>query len=424
MGGEMTLRVLLAHSVLWPNVARLAMAFRKAGFDVDVVALAGHPIHRMHSPNRTFEYRPMSPYSSVKEAIAASQPDLIVPCDDRVVGHLHRLYKETSAVGSRPEMQRTASLIETSLGSPLSYHVVAKRSFLTNLAQLPDVHIPQTSAIYGFRDLLDWVRRHGLPAVLKLDGSTGGRDVILIRTMSDVLPCLLRMRLQKSWVRRMKSFLFDGDVEPIFAPRSFSTAQMCVQSYVTGRLANCVVACWRGDVLGWAAVEVLQRGRDFGIATVVRRVKGEAMIAAARSIARHLKLSGIVGFDFVLDDVTQRANLIEINPRATQINHFPGYDSPDLATALFCAVRSEPVVSTASQQWKEEVALFPQEWERDPSSKWLSTAFHDVPFEEPELVRYFGYETISRDLHLNCSERAPPGAVPPHLDLFKPGSGT
>jgi hypothetical protein len=378
------------------------MAFRKAGFEVDVVAPTGHPIHRMHSPNRTLKYRPTSAYSSIKEAIAASQPDLIVPCDDRVVAHLHRLYKETSSVSGRPESQRTASLIETSLGSPLSYHVVTGRSFLADLVGLPDVHIPQTSAIHGFRDLLDWAGRYGLPAVLKLDGSTGGRDVILMRSMSDIVPCLLRLRLRKSWVRRMKSFLVDGDLEPFFSPRNFSAAQMCVQSYVTGRLANCVVACWRGDVLGWAAVEVLQRGRDFGIATVVRRVKGEAMIAAARSIARHLKLSGIVGFDFVLDDVTQRANLIEINPRATQINHFPGYDSPDLATALFCAIRREPVISSASQQWKEEVALFPQEWERDPSSQWLSRAFHDVPFEEPELVRYFGYggtETISQDAH-------------------------
>jgi hypothetical protein len=387
----MTPRVLLAHGMLWPNAAHLAIAFRKAGFEVDVVAPARHPIHRMHSPNRTFKYRPTSPYSSIKEAIAASQPDLIVPCDDRVVAHLHRLYKDASAVRGDAEMHRVAALIEASLGSPLSYPVVTGRPFLADLARLPDVHIPQTSTIHGVSDLLDWVRRYGLPAVLKLDGSSGGRDVILIRTMNEVVPCLLRMRLQKSWIRRVKSFLVDGDVEPFFAPRNFSRAQISVQLYVTGRLANCVVGCWRGEVLGWAAVEVLQRGRDFGAASVVRRVKGEAMIAAARSIARHLKLSGIFGFDFVLDDIAQRAELIEINPRATQINHFPGYDGPDLPTALFCAVRSEPVVNSTNSQWAEEVALFPQEWERDPTSKWLSSAFHDVPFEEPELLRYFGY---------------------------------
>jgi hypothetical protein len=283
---------------------------------------------------------------------------------------------------------------------------------LADLARLPDVHIPQTTAIFGVSDLLDWVRRHGLPAVLKLDGSFGGRDVILIRTMGEVVPSLLRMRLQKSWIRRMKSFLVDGDVEPVLAPKNFWNAQMCAQSYVAGRLANCVVACWRGDVLGWAAVEVLQcGGRDFGAASVVRRVKGEPMIAAARSIAQHLKLSGIVGFDFVLDDVAQRAELIEINPRATQINHFPGYDGPDLATALFCAVRNEPVVNSTNRQWIEEVALFPQEWEREPTSKWLSSAFHDVPFEEPELLRYYGYHgtgTVQRTPIGTESERSSP----------------
>ena len=164
---------------------------------------------------------------------------------------------------------------------------------------------------------------------------------------------------------------------------------MCVQSYVPGRLANCAVACWQGDVLAWTAVEVLQRSSDFGVATVVRRVKGEPMIAAARSIARHLQLSGFFGFDFVLDQYKPQANLIEINPRATQISHFPGYDSPDLPAALFGAICNKEVLSSSDRWSTDEVALFPQEWKRDPASEWFSKAFHDVPFEEPELVRYF-----------------------------------
>jgi hypothetical protein len=157
-------------------------------------------------------------------------------------------------------------------------------------------------------------------------------------------------------------------------------------------LANCAVACWRGDVLAWAAVEVLQHRCDFGQATVVRRVKGGPMIAAARSIARHLKLSGFCGFDFVLDDDKSQASLIEINPRATQINHFPGYDSPDLPAALFGAICGKEVINPSNSWSTDEVALFPQEWKRDPASEWLSKAFHDVPFEEPELLRYFEYD--------------------------------
>ncbi|MDA9409929.1 hypothetical protein XH80_25255 [Bradyrhizobium sp. CCBAU 45384] len=352
----------------------------------------------MHAPNRTFEYRRTSAYDSMKAAIAASQPDLIVPCDDRVVAHLHRLYDEASARPGEAGMLGIAALIEASLGSPLSYPVIVRRSFLSNLAQLPEVHIPQTAAIGCIEDLLSWVRRHGLPAVLKLDGSSGGRDVIIIRSGAEVLPSLLWMRLRKSWVRGLKSFLVDGDAEAFLTAR-IPTAQICIQSYVPGRLANCAVACWHGDILGSAAVEVLQRSSEFGVASVVRRVKGEAMIATARSIAQHLNLSGIFGFDFVLDDATQQAKLIEINPRATQIDHFPSRDGPDLPSALLSALLNEPIGSPIDDQIPNEVALFPQEWSRDPASNWLARTYHDVPFEEPEFVRYFGYSN---------SERIPP----------------
>jgi hypothetical protein len=35
----------------------------------------------------------------------------------------------------------------------------------------------------------------------------------------------------------------------------------------------------------------------------------------------------------------------------------------------------------------ETIALFPQEWARDPKSEFLQSAYHDVPWEEPELIR-------------------------------------
>ncbi|WP_198030077.1 ATP-grasp domain-containing protein [Bradyrhizobium sp. Tv2a-2] len=291
----------------------------------------------------------------------------------------------------RSDMRRIASLIETSLGSPSSYEIVTRRSSLAELAPLPDVHIPQTAHVDSVGHLLDWIQQYGLPAVLKLDGSSGGWDVVMIRTTREVVPSLLKVRLHKIAMRRMKSLLFGGDVEPFFVASSFSSGGVCVQSYVSGRLANCAVACWQGDVLASTAVEVLQRSSDFGVATVVRRVKGEPMIAAARSITKHLQLSGFFGFDFVLDQCKPQANLIEINPRATQINHFPSYDSPDLPSALFGAICNKEVLSSSDRWSTDEVALFPNEWNRDPASEWLSKAIHDVPFEEPELVRYFAH---------------------------------
>ena len=151
----MTPRVLLTHGMLWPNIARLAIAFRKAGFLVDALAPAEHPIHRMNAPHRTFEYQRTAPYVCVKSTILKSQPDLVVPCDDRVVSHLHRLHREASASGHFD----VASLIETSLGSPSSYQAVVSRAALSDFSRLPNVLIPDTDSGCRSRPIASCDRR-------------------------------------------------------------------------------------------------------------------------------------------------------------------------------------------------------------------------------------------------------------------------
>ena len=325
-------RVLLAHGLLWPNVARLSNAFRRAGFAVEAVAPGRHPIHRMSSPDRTFRYLPSRPRASLLKAIETSKPELVIPCDDLIVGHLHQLHKESFRMGDRSGQFATAALIETSLGSPMSYDLLRSRRLLGRLSGLPDVHIPQTDSIESLYQLRHWIDKHGLPAVLKLDGSWGGMDVIAIREESAIARAFLKMRLHRSVMRRLKRALF-GDIEPLFHRRTVE-AGVSVQSFVAGRLANCAIACWRGEVIYSIAVEVVRSQGTFGMATVVRVVEGRSMIATARSITRNLQLSGLYGFDFVLNDATEEAHLIEINPRATQIHHLSCRAGATLPSAL------------------------------------------------------------------------------------------
>jgi hypothetical protein len=166
--------VLVAAAILWPNVVRLCRAFREVGFEVGAIALAQHPVHRSSAPNRTFEYRPRTAVDSLREAIAERRPDIIVPCDDRIVGHLCSL----RALGD----DDTATLIETSLGSGGASGELAKRATLGEISRLPDVNVPRTDNVAGVSDLQDWVRKFGLPAILKLDGSWGATTLWLSAT--------------------------------------------------------------------------------------------------------------------------------------------------------------------------------------------------------------------------------------------------
>lgn len=113
-------RVMLAHSMFWPNVTRIAIAFRRAGFAVHAVRrFIGCNPQTVHS-----KYRPTSRYKSIKDSIAASVPDLIVPCDDRNVAHLHRIYRNAASACDGVVDRGIKSLIETSLGSPDFYELV------------------------------------------------------------------------------------------------------------------------------------------------------------------------------------------------------------------------------------------------------------------------------------------------------------
>ena len=229
--------VLVAAAILWPNAVRLCRAFHEVGFEVGAIAPVQHPVHRSRAPDRTFEYRPKAPLESLRDAIAQQRPDIIVPCDDRIVGHLCSL----RARGDND----ISTLIEKSLGRGGASGVLAKRATLTELSQLPDVDAPRTDNVVSVSDLQDWVREFGLPAILKLDGSWGGNDIVVVRHESEIRRTFWQMKLQQSVLRSFKHYVTKRDVEALSRLRS----AISVQSFVPGKLANATVACWRGKVL-------------------------------------------------------------------------------------------------------------------------------------------------------------------------------
>jgi hypothetical protein len=100
-----------------------------------------------------------------------------------------------------------------------------------------------------------------------------------------------------------------------------------------------------------------------------------------------LDLSGFVGFDFVLDSSNQ-CWLIEMNPRVTPICHFSLADGTSLAGSLYTEMMGLQPKSRPASINSGLIALFPHEIVRSPSSEYLQFCQHDVPWHEPQLVRY------------------------------------
>jgi hypothetical protein len=92
------------------------------------------------------------------------------------------------------------------------------------------------------------------------------------------------------------------------------------------------------------------------------------------------------GFDFVVDPLTREAYLIEVNPRATPICHLALRDHRSLPAALYAQLENHPPIELPAPIDEPTIAMFPGEWRRNRASPFLTSAYHDVPWDEQRLV--------------------------------------
>ena len=77
----------------------------------------------------------------------------------------------------------------------------------------------------------------------------------------------------------------------------------------------------------------------------MRLIDHPEMAVAVEKMVRRLNLSGLLGFDFMVDAGNGDAFLIEINPRITQVGHIALGTGRDLPAALFAAMSGVSVPS-------------------------------------------------------------------------------
>jgi hypothetical protein len=378
--GEPFPRALLVTAFRWLTTARIGLAFSDAGFAVETLCRRGHPIARMPFVSASYDYRIFQPMQSMRAAIAASRPHLLVPCDDRVAAQLHELYLHC---GTDDPLR---SLIARSLGNPQNYHLLYSRFGMAQLAEELAVPYTKTEAIAGKTELNSVLGTLGLPAVLKSDGSWGGRGVAIVSNEIEAAKAFNRLSSPPGLARSLKRLVVEGDPVLLGQCLRRRRGKVSLQRFIKGRLGNAAVACWKGKVLAAVMVEVLKTDGETGPATVVRVTPHEGMSLAISRIVGRLELSGLCGFDFVLSPDGQRAHMIELNPRATPTCHLLAADGTDLATALCAELGFGVDRTTQEAPHLEPVALFPHEMVRDPSSPFLLSAFHDIPSQCPQLV--------------------------------------
>jgi ATP-grasp domain len=271
------------------------------------------------------------------------------------------------------------------LGPSTSFPAMCSKSNFLHLVQLEELRFPKTVAIPAACELKWAPAEMTYPVVVKGDHSDGGRCVRVVNGDADLRAVVRELRTPSTWrARRFFGALLGSEALRALTLPFCQTVSL--QEYIIGRPCNRAVVCWKGKVLAGISVEAVEVSYEHGPASVVRIIDHSEMTEACERMVKRLHLSGFVGFDFVVD-AADRAWVLEMNPRVTPICHFHLVDGTSLVGALCTHMQKLPSRSKPASITRDLIALFPNEITRCPSSGYLLSCQHDVPWEEPDLVR-------------------------------------
>lgn len=370
---------LLAATTIWPATARIAGGLAQLGGQVDALCPSGAAVHQSRFVNLRHAYHALSPLTSLRDALSISKPDLVIPCDDRAVQHLLRLAEQEPGTPA-------AEVIARSLGAPENYAAIMSRNNLMEAARELGLAVPQTIAMANKSELEPALEKIKFPAVLKADGSWGGEGVAIVHNREEARVAFRRLTQPVSLLRSIARAVRRSDMHHLTMMMTQAQPAITLQQFIPGKPATTAFACWKGEVKATIHMDVVMANGSTGPATVLKRVECTDMEAAARAIAWRFGLSGLHGLDFIRD-ASGTAYLLEINPRATQMSYLPLGRGRDLLAGLVEGLTAVKRMPRPAATANDLIALFPQEWMRDPASPYLKSAFHDIPWEDPGVLR-------------------------------------
>jgi glutathione synthase/RimK-type ligase-like ATP-grasp enzyme len=378
-------KVLVIATQKTAMAGRISIALADVGFRVAALTPHGHPVRRTRKIQDNFACHARPQLKSIIRAIERWSPDLLVCTDDLAVSKLQALHRRMAASDDKAR-RRIAELIDFSLGPATNFHATHNKSDFFARVQIEGLRSPKTVVMPAARSFGSGPAELTYPIVVKADRSYGGLCVRIVNSASDLRVTVWELQTPATWrgtFRRLFGTIFgSGALARLMLPLRRTVS---LQQLIPGRPSNRAVVCWRGKILAGISVEVVEVTHKNGPASVVRVIDHPEMAIGAEHMVKCLDLSGFVGFDFVLDSSDQ-AWLIEMNPRVTPICHLCLADGTNLAGSLYRQLtRLQPLPKLPPIN-SGLIALFPNEILRCPSSGYLQSCHHDVPWNEPELV--------------------------------------
>ena len=379
-------KILIAGLEAWPGVARLPHALQVAGFEVGVVCREDSCLAATRFRDRLFTWRPGcrrggALLQQLKAIVDEWRPDFLVPGDDPTVVFLARAFARLNPA------ERLASLLKFSLGNPAALLEAANKHSVLERARACGIRVPRSRPVSSQSEASRFAREIGFPMLLKRSFGWAGVGVAVCRDESELRALWKHWHRRAEWKRRFYAWRNSIRGRELGSRWLPPNRAVVASQFIAGKPAMSVATGFAGQMLA-ALTSIKEKcfPTEFGPSSVVRFISNPEMRQATGKLVAAWGLTGFIAFDFILDS-SGDAWLIECNPRPTPIAHLGARLGEDICAALYCRLTGQPAPRLRSGV-QLVVAHYPQESLRDPASPYLTGSFHDVPEDDPNLMRW------------------------------------
>ncbi|WP_413577672.1 ATP-grasp domain-containing protein [Bdellovibrio sp. HCB290] len=381
----MTKRVLIiALAKDWTGISRLPSGLSRAGFDVVALCPTGSFLSKTKFLNQVMTYptftftRSKLVYLWILTAMLRFKADIILPGDEDALLAMQNLANTSSKIPGLGFLSK--KLRQFTAPREFDSVVLNKSRFVENCREW-GVRVPKNTRVDSLEMALQEVSSFGYPVVLKFDFGYGASGVTVCQNEVD-----LRKGFAKHSTVGFSKKLKELIKRLVFVVQESTEAGISLQQYISGPVGLVPFVAKNGHVF---AINPMLKHKTYpgatGPSSVVKGIDNPEVRNAVMVSASKLNYSGFGSLDFIIDEKTQDAYIIELNPRPVPTSHFSGeLCAEDLCVALYDGLYGK--VSIGSPVFKPYlIALFPNEKRRDPNSPYLTEAYHDVPAGDPEL---------------------------------------
>lgn len=378
----------------YSGLARLPKTLKNAGFEVAALCWSNAFIAKTRYLDRLF-FLKEDRLSALIETMDAAKllhqfievvqvwlPNLIIFGDELTVAFAHHVVRHADKFKTLLP-SKVLDLLKLSLGDPQFFDESLIKHCTLEAAHALGLQIPEIASVTNEKESRLFIEKVGYPVVVKKSFSAAGNGVKFCQNETDFVSAL------QSFLPR-PSFPIKTFIKKTLRRDWFPENKVVgLQQFIEGKTAMYPLVAIDGEVLaGFTGIKELTVSEN-GPCSLIRLVNRKDTQAIAAAMIKQFRFTGFASIDFIIEEKTDRAYLIEFNPRPVPVIHLGILGGVNLGAALFAGLSGQDWEPQTIIEKEQLVALFPQEWRRDPSSENLHKIYHDVPWDDPELIRAY-----------------------------------